>query len=446
MVCHWGSISLLDSNASNVVSTNHCAISIGRPDIAGNATPLWCCVEPGYPLVLNLSAKSFRYYVYGTLVVLTVFFGSAELLTRTVSWFSGKGFTLALHELDGHDEAVSEIYQWHPFVGFIFRPDGSFEGGHPRQARKVRKFIDSHGFLTRDQGLVWDKGDDEIRIATIGGSTTASVNLSFDENWPGRLGELLQQALPGKTIRVINAGIPGFDTAQSIGNLALRVMPFNPDVVVIYHAYNDLKAIRSDIAYNPDYSHVHRKPYGFLKEPPWLIRLLNRSMFYVRMRNRYRQMQALSTPVGANDGQERLRAVPALAARTFEQHLQSLVAIAQLGGAKVVLSSYATLHDLQRDYTDRDVVDTLSTMQKRELNHLAGFTPGLTVDGIIEGMKEYNEIIEVVAKRNNIGWVDNARLIPHESEYFVDRVHFASKGAARMAENLLPAVLAQLRP
>ena len=58
----------------------------------------------------------------------------------------------------------------------------------------------------------------------------------------------------------------------------------------------------------------------------------------------------------------------------------------------------------------------------------------------------YNEIIKIVAKRNNIGWVDNARLIPHESEYFVDRVHFASKGAARMAENLLPAVLAQLRP
>lgn len=393
-----------------------------------------------------MSAKSFRYYVYGTLVVLTVFFGSAELLTRTVSWFSGMGFTLALHELDGHDEAVGDVYQWHPFVGFTFRPNGFFEGGHPRQAEKSLKIIDSHGFLAGDQGLVWNKGDGEIRIATIGGSTTASVNLSFDENWPGRLGALLQQALPGKTIRVINAGIPGFDTAQGIGNLALRVMPFNPDVVVIYHAYNDLKAVRPDIAYNPDYSHIHRKPYGFHKEPPWLIRLLNRSMFYVRMRNKYREMQALSTPVDANDGQERLRAVPALAARTFEQHLQSMVAIAQLGGAKVVLSSYATLHDLRRDYTDRDVIDALSAMQKQELNWLRRFTPGLTLNGMLEGMREFNEIIEVVAKRNNTGWVDNAKLIPHESEYFVDRVHFASRGAARMAENLLPAVLTQLQP
>ena len=58
----------------------------------------------------------------------------------------------------------------------------------------------------------------------------------------------------------------------------------------------------------------------------------------------------------------------------------------------------------------------------------------------------YNKIIKAVAKRNNTGWVDNARLVPHQTEYFVDRVHFTSRGAARMAENLLPAVLAQLRP
>jgi len=393
-----------------------------------------------------VSAKSFRYYVYGTLVVLTVFFGTVELLTRTVSWFTGKGFTLALHELDAYDPAVNDVYQWHPFVGFTYQPDIVIKGGHPRQAKIAKKSVDSHGFFASDQGLTWGKDNGEIRIAMIGGSTTATVNLSFDENWPGQLGALLQQALPGKTIRVINAGMPGFDTAQSIGNLALRVVPFNPDVVVIYHAYNDLKTVRPNIAYNPDYSHVHRRPYGFHKEPPWFIRLLNRCMFYVRIRNKYRQLSALSTPAGANDGEERLRAVPLLAARTFEQHMQSLVAIAQAGGAKVVLSSYATLHDPQRDYSDRDIVGALSAMQRQELYWLAQFTPGLTLDGIFEGIKEYNKIIKAVAKRNNTGWVDNARLIPHQTEYFVDRVHFSSMGAARMAENLLPAVLAQLRP
>ncbi len=307
-----------------------------------------------------------------------------EFPTRPVSWITGKGFTLSLHELDAYDPAVNDIYQWHPFVGFTFRPNNLVDGGHSRQATIVRKSVDSHGFLASDKELTWGKGDGEIRIAMIGGSTTANLNLSFDENWPGKLGTLLQQALPGKTIRVINAGVPGFDTAQSMGNLALRVVPFNPDVVIIYHAYNDLKAIRTNIAYNPDYSHIHRKPYGFHKEPPWFVRLLDRCMFYVRMRNKYRQLSAMNTPAGSEDGKERLRAVPLLAARTFEQHLQSLVAIAQAGGAKVVLSSYATLHDPQRDYGNRDVVSALSAMEREELYALAHFTPGLTISGIFE--------------------------------------------------------------
>ena len=104
-----------------------------------------------------MSAKSFRYYVYGTLVVLTVFFGTVELLTRTVSWFTGKGFTLALHELDAYDTAVKDVYQWHPFVGFTFRPDSVVDGGHPRQAEIAENSIDSHGFLASDQELTWGK-------------------------------------------------------------------------------------------------------------------------------------------------------------------------------------------------------------------------------------------------------------------------------------------------
>ena len=90
-----------------------------------------------------------------------------------------------------------------------------------------------------------EKAKDEIRIATIGASTTANLNLNYEDNWPGKLGALLQSEFPDKQVTVINAGIPGFNTAQSIGNLTLRVLRFSPDVVIIYHAYNDLKLARS---------------------------------------------------------------------------------------------------------------------------------------------------------------------------------------------------------
>ena len=99
----------------------------------------------------------------------------------------------------------------------------------------------------------------------------------------GYLGMLVQDALPDNTITVINAGVPGYDTAQSIGNLALRVMSLKPDIVIIYHAYNDLKAIRSDIKFNPDYSHIHNKPFGFHQRPNFIIQLFFFDYIFIQL-------------------------------------------------------------------------------------------------------------------------------------------------------------------
>ena len=41
--------------------------------------------------------------------------------------------------------------------------------------------------------------------------------------------------------------------------------------------------------------------------------------------------------------------------------------------------------------------------------------------------------------------VDNANLIPHKDEYFVDRVHLSDLGAKHMAENLYPEVVKLLQ-
>jgi len=79
------------------------------------------------------------------------------------------------------------------------------------------------------------------------------------------------------------------------------------------------------------------------------------------------------------------------------------------------------------------------------LNNLEHFTPGLTIKAIFDGINLYNATLEKIALQEKIGWVDNASLIPHEDKYFVDRVHFSKAGASRMAENLLPSVLEQLR-
>ena len=143
-------------------------------------------------------------------------------------------------------------------------------------------------------------------------------------------------------------------------------------------------------------------------------------MFFVRMRNQYRALKKVGAQSDINLQTNRLSAILREAERAFQQHLRLLIGIARSGGAKVVLSSFATLHDPAKNYSKPTIVDDLSAMQQ-------------------------NAAIRAVAEEEKTGWADNANEIPHQDEYFLDRAHFSRKGAARMAENLLPVALEQLQ-
>lgn len=388
--------------------------------------------------------KKVALYILSTVTVIIVFYGSLEFTTRTISWFLGKGFTLSMGERDIYDNERETLYQFHPSTGFIFTPYKKFSAYHPYRNIRTDTQIDQHGFLSNGRSIEFQKLKNEIRIACIGASTTANIGLTYEENWPGYLEQLLQEARPDKTIRVINAAVPGFDTSQSIPNLALRVMPFQPDIVIIYNAYNDLKAIRKNRTFKPDYSHIHRTPYGFNKKPPFFMQLLYKSMFFIRTREEYRlltQLPPKHTIKSVQTNENRLQTIPKQAVQTFESHMQSLIAIAKAGGAKVVLSSFASLHDPDLNYSQKDTLNNLTTRQKKELRAIQSFTPGLTLEGIFSGLNVYNKLLEGIANSENIGWVDSANLIPHKDNYFLDRVHFNVKGSKAMAENFYPVIL-----
>lgn len=386
--------------------------------------------------------KLLSYYLITTLVVPVTFFLFLELATRTVSFMSGKGFTLALHELESYQGRIENLYAWHPFTGFIMRPENTFRGTHPYSPKISTVYTDQYGFLSPNTktDLTYGRRDDEIRIAIIGGSTSAGISHTYEENWPGKLGNLLQRDFSKKKIRIINAGTPGFNTSQSMGNLSLRVAPFEPDIVIIYHAYNDLKAISDKASFRPDYSHIHKRPHGFYKKPNLIIRLLDNSMAYSRARNSYREMRKEDPDAIRVREERRQVSSPEIARKTFEQHMKSLVYISRSFGADVVLSSFATLHDLNLNYKNTSVVKDLSPLQQTELISMLRFTPTLKLPSIFTELKTYNKIIQSVARSENTSFVDNASLVPHQDQYFLDRVHFSFKGADQMAKNFYPVV------
>ena len=155
-----------------------------------------------------MKAKEVKFYLLGSVLIVVFFFGIVELTTRTISWFSGKGFTLSLHEFQANDPTIKRIYTWHPFTGFTFTPNIEFRGSHPNQKEPSFISVNNYSFLSNTKSYNYPKAVNEIRIAVIGASTTASLNLSYKENWPGRLGFLVQNALPGQKVTIINAGVP----------------------------------------------------------------------------------------------------------------------------------------------------------------------------------------------------------------------------------------------
>ena len=75
--------------------------------------------------------KTVTFYLTGFLLTMALCLAVIELTTRTGSWLMGKGFWLALHELEPYDQPVAGLYQWHPFTGITFKPNTTLVGSHP---------------------------------------------------------------------------------------------------------------------------------------------------------------------------------------------------------------------------------------------------------------------------------------------------------------------------
>ena len=105
--------------------------------------------------------------------------------------------------------------------------------------RTSRISINSLGFRGPEIALPKPKGT--IRIAFLGASTTFSTSASSNEaTWPHLVVQQLRQGWPGKKFDYVNAGVPGYTVRTSLKNLQLRVAPLELDIIIIYHATNDL--------------------------------------------------------------------------------------------------------------------------------------------------------------------------------------------------------------
>lgn len=326
---------------------------------------------------------------------------AAEAVVRIVEAVTGRDYAphLALR-LDVNELLV----QPHPYIGFTPRPGATNLPGRPQFS------INSLGFKGPEFDQV--KAPGTLRVAALGGSTTWGSGASSDAaTWPSalarRLGALLPADGPYQRVEVINAGVIGYTLLESFVNLKMRVMPLRPDIVVIYHGINDARVMGRP-GFRPDYTHV-RGPWR-APMPSAADALFQWSHLYGFLRRDAEDRLDLYDLVHIETSEE--QRTPNDRDAGLENYIATLreaVAVAQVGGARTVLCTFAYTEEIEA---------------QKDWMLWYGFR---LVDRI-------NDAVRTLVQDERILFADVAAALGGRREHFVDPVRLSDGGNARLAE------------
>jgi lysophospholipase L1-like esterase len=284
----------------------------------------------------------------GALVVLLlVVFLATELAFRIDDWREGRDADFYLPSQD-FSEAM---YEPHPYLGVVLRP-GYDRAPDPEQTKGYQTHVNALGL--RGPETTREKPPGTYRILCLGGSTTFGTGATGDaQTYPAQLQEILNRAAAAghapadRTYEVLNCGVSGYNTADSLIDLELRGLELQPDAVIVYHAANDARISQSR-DFEPDFSNMRRPPP--LREVSALDAFLLRNVrTYARLARGTDPEQQLgkmadwvfvpgymekfvSASVWVND--------EGLA--VFRRNLRNIVAVCRTAGVEVMLETFAT--------------------------------------------------------------------------------------------------------
>lgn len=246
------------------------------------------------------------------------------------------------------------------------------------------------------------------RILCLGGSTTEGGGVGHEcvKAWPCMLGQILEQET-GRAFEVMNAGVSGWTTAETVAAWFLLLKDYRPDLVVIHHAVNDSEP-RTYPTFRTDYTHFRR--VWELPDPGALERrLIAWSDFYAWLAARRGPPTLGDAVTRERGGPPRLESgrLPAGTEGAYRRNVLSVALDARRTGARVLLATIPFDLDLE----ERDERSTRSWRA---------------------GLREHNQILRELAAEHGFLLADlegrsreqPERLGPH----FTDLVHVDVEG------------------
>jgi lysophospholipase L1-like esterase len=282
------------------------------------------------------------------------------------------------------------------------------------------------------------KASGTLRIFTLGGSTTLGVRNTFEESYPRLLEGRLRKQFPSMRIEVENAGVDWYTTAHSLVNYQLRVRRFQPDLVIVMHAINDLTRSFAPPwfatgPYAPDYSHYLGPQIALLGPQTGFQAGYERGdwILWRRLRQAIRRdpWPLDLTPDGVARLRSRLTETTVDSFKSldsFTANYDLLVRAIQGDGHVVIAASEPSLYKETLSADEARVVWFPPVFCAED-----GVYPSIT--SMVSGMRQFNDAARSVAQARGVPFLDFANAVPKSLTYFQDDVHLTRAGNDMLA-------------
>ena len=289
-----------------------------------------------------------------------------------------------------------------------------------------RYVINKQGYRGADIAI--PKPEPACRIVILGGSAVFDVKASEDDTWPFLVERYLREK-GYDTIEVVNGGVPGHASFDSLGRLYSQVWMFEPDIVLVYNVWNDIKFIRYIDGVGPVTPLLSIvRPFDdtanpFMNYLNSFDKLLSSSQIYVKLRVRYYQWKLQPRFEGKRpEGQPINTTVGRLGLRQFRLNYELIVDTARNIGAVPVLLTQATLVTPDAGQEDRERIGYEYTQMDHET--------------LAAAFEDFNDVIRSVAQDKEAAYLDLDEEFSGRSELFVDHVHLTATGRMEIARRV----------
>lgn len=327
-----------------------------------------------------------------------------------------------LRVLTGLETGPNPMGRWarlEPFAAYVPSP-GNYADG---------KTVNAHGFISTPE-LPVEKANGTVRIAFLGGSSTAGtgVNLADQDTWPWKTIARLRDAGAGP-VDFINAAVGGYSSFESFGRLWSRLRHFRPDIVVVYHGWNEMyyfdkvdRIHQWRLLGDGSWTFARTDSPVEVVAPHWIDPLIGWSQALVAIR------LIVSPQSGEAGGVAGVLAsdFDIRALQIWRDNLRLIKAATALAGAQLVVIKQATL--IGKDAGPCFIV---CRYDYHGFNHAAH-------------LRAYQGIYSVIDAEIDAADVLDATALTGNGENFSDHVHLTPVGTTRLAKQVAEALAARL--